>query len=111
MSRKFKFQTKGVDKAVKRLKKMSNALDDLQQTTEISFNDLFTTDFMIQYTPCSSMDELLQRGGFNVNCQEDFDAIPDDVFDQYISSMTQFNSWEEMKNEAASQYVAKKLKI
>ena len=64
---------------------------------------------MKKYTSFHSMTELLESGGFNVESQEDFEAIPDEQFDKHISATTKFNKWEDMLGEAASQYAAKKL--
>lgn len=96
----------GLDKLEKQLKKMEK---ELSQTKSVSFEDLFTASFMKKYTSFSSMDELLDAGGFKIESQEDFEAIPEAEFDKHISANTKFDSWEEMLSEATSQYLVKKL--
>ena len=103
------FKTTGFDELEKQLKQMEKAAKELEKTKQVSFGELFTTSFMRKYTSFSTLDELFSTGGFKVESQEDFEAIPDDDLDKHIASSTKFNNWEDMLGEAASLYVAKKL--
>lgn len=103
------FNTSGFDELEKQLSRMEQGAKELGETKQVSFGELFTTSFMQEYTPFSSLDELLTAGGFNVESSEDFEAIPDADFDRYIAAVTQFKSWDDMLGEATSQYVSKKL--
>ena len=64
---------------------------------------------MRKYTSFSTLDELFAAGGFKVESQEDFEAIPEDEFDKHIASSTKFKNWEDMLGEATSQYAVQKL--
>lgn len=99
----------GLDKLERQLKQMEKGVKELERTNHVSFSELFTPTFMIKYTSFSSIDELLQAGGFKADSQEAFEAIPDDLLDKHISTITKFNSWEEMLGEATEQYALKKL--
>jgi len=70
----------------------------------ISFTELFTSDFMRQYTQYESIDELLSSGGFVVNSEEDYEAIPDEDIDAHVRRTTNFLSWKEMLTEAVEAY-------
>ena len=74
---------KGLDKLEKQLKQMQKGAKELSRTKQVSFSELFTTSFMKKYTSFSSMDELLNAGGFKVESQEDFEAIPDTELDRH----------------------------
>ena len=100
---------KGLDKLEKQLKQMEKGVKELSRTKQVSFGELFSGSFMRKYTSFSSMDELLNAGGFNVESQEDFEAIPDAEFDKHIAATTKFKCWEDMLSEATTQYAAKKL--
>lgn len=78
---------------------------------EVSFSVIFNNEFMTKYTQFESFDELLKAGKFIVNSQEDFEAIPDDVFDEHIKKFTEFDSWQEMLSSAGTAYAASKLKF
>lgn len=93
----------------KQLEQMEKGVKELSKTEYVSFEELFPASFMRKYTRFSSMNELLNAGGFKVETQEDFEAIPDTKFDKHITANTKFQSWENMLGEATSQFVAKKL--
>ena len=99
----------GLDKLEKQLKQMEKGARELERTKQVSFSELFTPSFMKKYTPFSSFDELLQSGGFKADSQEEFEAIPDVLFDNHIAAVTRLKNWEEMLGEATEQYALKKL--
>lgn len=100
---------KGLDKLEKQLKQMEKGAKELSRTKHVSFGELFTTSFMKKYTSFSTLDDFLKAGGFDIESQEDFEAIPDTEFDRYIEATTKFKNWEDMLNEATTQYAVKKL--
>ena len=71
---------------------------------ETSFTELFTSEFMRQYTQYESIEELLSSGGFEVNSEEDYEAIPDEDIDAHVRKTTNFRSWKEMLTEAVQAY-------
>ncbi|MDR3540422.1 MAG: hypothetical protein P4L69_05565 [Desulfosporosinus sp.] len=66
----------------------------------IPFTDLFPSGFMHQYTQFNSIDELLFYGGFEVNSEDDYEAILDEDIDAHVAKTTEFNSWREMLTNA-----------
>ena len=99
----------GFDELMNRLETMQKAAEELEGTHTVNFEELFTSNFMESYTQHASFDEFLQAGGFIVNSQEDFESIPDEEFNTYVSSASSFDSWEEMQAAAVETYVSKKL--
>ncbi|QIB68584.1 hypothetical protein Ami103574_04275 [Aminipila butyrica] len=88
----------------KEVKKEVKVSVEEKVSVEVNFDEIFNSNFMKKYTYFSSFDELLKSGNFFVNSQEDFENIPDDIFDKHIQAVTHFGSWQEMLNEAANQY-------
>lgn len=99
----------GFDELSKALNKLSENAKKLEQTKSISFDKLFDTSFMRKHTQVSSFEEFLKAGNFVVNSKEDFEAIPDDVFDAYVVKATSFSSWKEMQEIAVKDYLAEQL--
>ena len=77
---------------------LQKAAKDLEGS--ISFTELFTSEFMQLYTQYESIEELLSSGGFEVNSEEDYEAIPDEDIDAHVAKTTNFRSWKEMLTEA-----------
>lgn len=103
------FKIEGFDKLEKQLKKMQQRAKELENTKTISFDKLFTSSFMQNYTNFLSFDDFLEGGNFIVNSQEDFEAIPDRDMDIHVSNTTKFSTWQDMLNRATEIYISKKL--
>jgi hypothetical protein len=56
-----------------------------------------------------SVDQFLTSSGFDTSTQEAFEAIPDDEWDQYVRSVSDFPNWQPMLEEAASEWVVSQL--
>lgn len=96
---------KDLQKTFERAAQKSKDLDG----TKVDFDELFTEEFMLEHANLSSFDAFLKQGNFEVNSEEDFVNIPDDVFDEYVSKYTDFPNWEEMLGTATEEYALKYL--
>ena len=103
------FKVDGFDELQRSLQRMAQNAKKLEGRQSIPFNDLFTPSFMRKYTRFSSIDALLEAGGFQANINEEFDAIPQESLDAHVSRTTKFKSWEDMLQEATEQYIQRKL--
>lgn len=94
------------------LKKLAENLEKADKEEKsmsmVSFKDLFTPAFMATYTDFANFSELLVVGKFNVNSLEEFMALLDAKFDQFIKKTTKFQNWEEMQSTAVADYLKKK---
>ena len=93
----------------RKLKKMQQKASELEKGQELQLNELFTDSYMKKNTKCSSLDEMLDKSPFTIETQQDFESIPDDLWDDFVRENSKFFNWEEMQQEAANIYVAKQL--
>ncbi|MCY9225966.1 hypothetical protein MOF11_13120 [Bacillus haynesii] len=93
----------------RKLKKMQQKASELEKGQELQLNELFTDSFMKKNTKFSSLDEMLDKSPFTIETQQDFESIPDDLWDNFVRENSKFFNWEEMQQEAANIYVAKQL--
>lgn len=100
-----RFSFSGIDDLQKELTNLSDKVSSLNDS-QIPFDDLFTESFMTQHANVSSFDLFLEQGGFTANSQEEFEAIPDDKLDQYVSASTDFKSWDAMLSAATDIYIS-----
>lgn len=77
----------------------------MNEPNEISFEQLFTEDFMQLYTGFESFEALLEASKWEVENEDDFEAIPEDKFDTYVDKHTDFPSWEVMYQTAAQRFL------
>ncbi|WP_407311388.1 hypothetical protein [Desulfosporosinus sp. SB140] len=77
---------------------------DLEEET-VTLSQIFTSQFMQLHTQFGSIEELLSSGGFEINSEEDYDAIPDRDIDAHVAVTTNFSTWKEMLIAAADAYL------
>lgn len=103
------FEFSGLDELQHELERMQQAVEDLGEERCVSFEELFTEEFMEENTDFSSIDDLLEAGGFHADTNEEFEAIPEDELDEHIARTTKFETWEDMLSEATQQYLTDQL--
>lgn len=98
------------------LENLSGSLEDLGRKARaldgqhrVPFGELFIPAFMIQWTDFSSLDEMVRASGFKVESAEDFEAIPDNEWDEFVKTRTRFPNWKEMMEAASGEWVRQKL--
>jgi len=99
----------GFDELQKQLKDLSKKAEQLDGENQVPVSELFGAEFMRKYTHHASFEELIETGGFVVNSPEDFLAIPDADWDAHILAATEFANWQEMLNQAGTDWAAKQL--
>lgn len=100
---------KGIDEFRKKLNKLQNNANRLNGTRKVSFPELFNSIFMGKHTDHASIEALIEASGYKVESAEDFKAIPDADWDDFIRKATRFSSWEQMQKTAAEEYFAREL--
>ncbi|MCR0569395.1 hypothetical protein MKC54_11125 [[Clostridium] innocuum] len=99
-----------LDHLEQRFSDIESKLDEYEEHG-IPCEDLFSTSFMNQCSSFSSLEEFFASGGFEVKCTSDIESIPENELDRHVASCTTFNSWEEMFDEARSQFMVNVLGI
>ncbi len=106
-----------LDRKVKGLREVERALEnkrrkgeELSGKREVGISELLTASFLRRHTRFSSVDELFEGSGFVVACQEDFDRIPEDKWNAFITKETKFGGWKEMLEAAAAKWVERSLR-
>jgi len=80
----------------------------LNESNEIPLTELFPDEFMQLYTEYSSIEDFFDASPWDVEGQDDFEAIPDDDFDEYVDEHTDFPNWEVMYQTAGKQFFERK---
>ncbi|MCJ7774435.1 MAG: hypothetical protein MUP22_15030 [Desulfobacterales bacterium] len=81
-----------------------NGLDDQHN---VSLTELLNNTFISHHSTFSCIDDFFEASGFKIESREDFEAIPDDEWDQFINQNTSFNNWKEMLKAAGEEWVKK----
>lgn len=91
------------------LKKLAKNAEAMSGTSQIKLKDFMTPKFISNCSNFNDIEHLFDESGFAVESKEDFEAIPDDKWNEFIVENTSFDSWEEMQKEAMAIYVKEQL--
>lgn len=76
-----------------------------------TFDEVFPAAFLRKYTDFASVEAMLEATGFAVESLEDLESIAGAEWDTFISSNTEFSSWEEMKWRAFIEWIAREAEL
>lgn len=99
------------DNFERELEKLQNMFEKVEGTRSIPMDEILNPEFMIRFTIFSSLDDLIEKSGYTVETEEDFERIPDKEWDEFISAHTQFSSWQDMLDLAANEYFQQQLDV
>jgi hypothetical protein len=94
------------EKKIGELKERAAALHGKQQ---VPLRDLLSPAFVAGCSSYPSLDDLFAASPFTINTPDDFKAIPDAEWDNFIHTHTSFANWEEMQRGAMREYIRGKL--
>lgn len=99
----------GFDKLQKKLDKFAQNAAALDGGHSVPVSELLTPAFVARHTQFASADELFEQSGFKIESPEDFVAIPDDEWDEYIRSVSGFSNWRAMLSKAVEAWTTEKM--
>lgn len=88
---------------------MAENARELDGKNEVAFAELFTEEFMRRHTDVTSFEAFLQESRWEVESEQEFEAIPEDEFDEYVGHSSEFESWEEMLGTAGTEWLASEI--
>ncbi len=103
------FKIEGIDELQRKLDDLSKKAEALDGHHNVPVSELLTDSFVSQHTSFSSADEMFMASGFKVETQEDFAAIPDAEWDNYIRSISSFDGWQSMLGAAGQEWAKRQL--
>jgi len=91
------------------LKKLAENTKKMQGETKVKPVDLMTPDFIKNCSEFKDLEHIFNSSDFKIGSTEDFAAIPDDEWEEFIINNTTFESWIEMQKKAFQIYAKKQL--
>ena len=99
----------GLDETISMLEGLQDQIEDLEGEHQVPFDELFSPEFMSTNTNFETIDQMIVESGFKVETSEDFENIPDEIWDEFVSKWTRFENWSEMLIEAATTWASNSL--
>lgn len=96
-----------LDDLSKNLDEMAKRAQNFEGEHEISFAEALTDDFMQKHTTFQNADSFFDAIG--IKTTEDFDAFPDDKLNAFVSLHSRFSTFQQMLDEATSEYITRQI--
>lgn len=103
------FKIEGLDELQNKLGNLARKAEELDGQHTVPVSEILTDNFLLQHTSFSTAGEMFKASGFKIETQEDFASIPDNDWDNYIRSISSFNSWQSMLDAAGQEWAKRKL--
>lgn len=91
------------------IEQLKNNLEEISNTNQLRFDELFNAEFLSEQTSFTSLDDMFDKSGFKVESADDVKAIPDQEWEDFIIANTSFESWEDMQKAAAVAVLSKRM--
>ncbi|MCK4793628.1 MAG: hypothetical protein KAV87_58405 [Desulfobacteraceae bacterium] len=101
-------RNKGVRIDTRGLDKLQKRVEELSGTNHVKLLDLFNVGFMRKNTTFSSIEEMFEKSGLEIESEEDI-KTNQDVWDEFIKRNTNYAGWEAMLNAASAEWIKKEL--
>lgn len=96
-------RTEGFDEFSRKLEDLARRAEDLEGEREVPLSELFPPSFVSVHTDFPDMETMLAKSPWDVETVADFERIPGDEWERYITERTRFASWEEMQERALAE--------
>lgn len=93
-------------------KQMDNIINKIEDEVSgyVSFERLFDLGFMDKNSKFGTLDRFFKFHGFKVNDNKDLEALDVEKLNNAVAESTCFYSWNEMYQQAGTEYALQKLK-
>lgn len=99
----------GFDDLQGELEELAENARRLDGTYEVPLTDLFPPSFIRRHSRFADIEALFEASPWTVATADDFSAIPDDEWDEFIDEHTSFQDWESMQGAGTQEWVAREL--
>jgi hypothetical protein len=99
----------GLKELERKLKDIGDRAQKLQGTTDTPLSELLTAEFLKTCSRFSSLNELFNASGFVITDADDFKAVPDGQWNEFIKQNTSFANWNELLSAAAKDWTKDQL--
>ena len=99
----------GLDEFERLLKQLERNARSIGGKRLVDLSDLLNPEFLGRHTKFTSLEQLFEESPFQIETQEDFDALDERELDSFIRASTRFRSWQDILDEGANEWAEKKL--
>lgn len=91
------------------LKRLQGNVRQLRGSNIVKISVLLGPVFMRRHTSFQSFQQMIDKSPFKITTTEDFAAVTDADWDEYVRQTTNFKSWSAMQNKATEEWASDRL--
>jgi hypothetical protein len=99
----------GLKELERKLQDIGDRAQKLQGPTDVPLSELLTVEFLKTCSRFSSVTEMFNASGFVITNADDFKAVPDGQWNEFIHQNTSFADWNELLGAAAKDWTKHQL--
>ena len=99
----------GLRELERKLKNIGDRAQKLQGLTNVPLPELLTSEFLKTCSRFSSVTEMFNASGFVITNADNFKAVADERWDEFIRQNTSFADWNELLGAAAKDWTKDQL--
>ena len=97
------------DDFLSKIRELGKRAEEIDGEHSVPLAELFSDEFVLRHTDFPTFAELLAASGFRVESQDDFRAIPETEWNEFVRLRSRFTSWEEMLSAASHEWISRKM--
>ncbi|MEC5342143.1 hypothetical protein ABRZ24_05925 [Brenneria populi] len=87
---------------------MTKNLEELENNPlQVTLSESINSEFLAGCSNFTSLEDMFSKSGFKIETQEDFAAIPDDEWDNFIAANTTYENWHDLQVAAIEGVVSR----
>jgi hypothetical protein len=99
----------GLDEMQRKLANLARRAENASGS--VAFEELFPPEFMRRYTEFKTIDDMFAASPWTVESAEDFERVPEQEWNRYVSDKTKFKTWNDMQAKAGEEYLERRLNL
>ncbi|MFD1633096.1 hypothetical protein ACOZ4L_12135 [Haloplanus ruber] len=98
-------QVVGLEDLEKRVREAVDRIGEFQTGTRVESDTFFSQEFMRAHTEFDSFTAFCTQSPWSLNGASDVQGAPRDRLNEYVRATTEFETWEDMKTQAAEEEI------
>ena len=92
------------------IERLFKSIESIEKQQSVKLGDLLNPEFMSKHTQFSSLNEMFDSSGLPCETEDEFNSMPRNKLDEFITNNTEFNSWDDMIRKAGAEHIDKQIR-
>lgn len=90
-------------------KQFEKTIDEISKPQKVKLEELLNDQFISSNTDFKTFDDFITN--LNISTVEDFQNLPEEKLDKLIKNHSSFDTWQDLLEQASSEYLISKFEL